>query len=259
MASIDRFMAWLEGWLQGLVEGGTSWLVPGGRHRRELAAWLVQVMHSSARLTPAGTWQAPDVYQLVLPEAAAIRVDAALLAELGQALEAEAGRRGLVLLHPPAVRMLADAACSSPRLQVSFSDQVERDTTTVEIRVQDELLPENASPPGAYLVIEGRRTTLLTSPVVTIGRDPGNQLVLDDLRVSRTHAQLRLVQGQYVIFDLQSTGGTSVNGQLIAQHTLLPGDVISLAGVSMVYGQELAAQVERTQKLPPEPPTPEVL
>jgi pSer/pThr/pTyr-binding forkhead associated (FHA) protein len=52
------------------------------------------------------------------------------------------------------------------------------------------------------------------------------------------HAQLRLVRGQFVIFDLDSTGGTFVNGQRIRQQALRAGDVISLAGVPLVYGQE---------------------
>jgi pSer/pThr/pTyr-binding forkhead associated (FHA) protein len=65
-----------------------------------------------------------------------------------------------------------------------------------------------------------------------------NHLILDDPRVSRAHAQLRAVQGHYVLFDLNATGGTYVNGQRITQYTLKPGDVISLAGVPIIYGED---------------------
>jgi pSer/pThr/pTyr-binding forkhead associated (FHA) protein len=65
-----------------------------------------------------------------------------------------------------------------------------------------------------------------------------NQLVIDDPRVSRTHAQLRAIKGRYVVFDLNSTGGTFVNGQRTSQSALYPGDVISLAGVTLVFGQD---------------------
>jgi pSer/pThr/pTyr-binding forkhead associated (FHA) protein len=62
--------------------------------------------------------------------------------------------------------------------------------------------------------------------------------VIDDARISRTHAQLRVSRGQYVIFDLDSSGGTWVNGKQVRQQVLRPGDVVSLAGVPLVYGQE---------------------
>ena len=63
-------------------------------------------------------------------------------------------------------------------------------------------------------------------------------LVIDDPRISRNHAQLRAIKGRYVIFDLNSTGGTFVNAQRTSQSVLYPGDVISLAGVPLIYGQD---------------------
>jgi pSer/pThr/pTyr-binding forkhead associated (FHA) protein len=103
------------------------------------------------------------------------------------------------------------------------------------------LLPENLSlltPKDAFLIVDGVRIFPLESAMINIGRREDNQLVIDDPRVSRLHAQLRLVRGQFVIFDLDSTGGTFVNGQRIRQQALRAGDVISLAGVPLVFGQE---------------------
>jgi pSer/pThr/pTyr-binding forkhead associated (FHA) protein len=65
-----------------------------------------------------------------------------------------------------------------------------------------------------------------------------NQLVIDDPRVSRNHAQLRAIKGRFALFDLNSTGGTFVNGQRTSQTVLYPGDVISLAGVALIFGQD---------------------
>jgi hypothetical protein len=48
-----------------------------------------------------------------------------------------------------------------------------------------------------------------------IGRDPGCELMLDNLGVSRRHAQLREVEGRFVIEDLNSTNGVFVNGRRI--------------------------------------------
>jgi len=78
----------------------------------------------------------------------------------------------------------------------------------------------------------------LNEAVVNIGRRLENQLVIDDPRVSRNHAQLRAIKGRFVLFDLNSTGGTFVNGQRTSQTVLYPGDVISLAGVALIFGQD---------------------
>jgi hypothetical protein len=104
-------------------------------------------------------------------------------------------------------------------------------------------------PPGAFLVVDGVRLFPLERGVISIGRDPQNDLVLADRRVSRQHAQLRAVGGRFVVFDLDSTGGTSLNGRHVSHHPLSPGDVISLAGVPLVYGQESPAGSEHTQEI----------
>lgn len=96
-----------------------------------------------------------------------------------------------------------------------------------------EIIPENS-----FLIVEGVKIYPLTLPVVNIGRRLDNQLVIDDPRVSRNHAQLRAIKGRFVVFDLNSTGGTFVNGQRTSQTVLYPGDVISLAGVALVFGQD---------------------
>ena len=93
-------------------------------------------------------------------------------------------------------------------------------------------------PKNAFLIVDGVKVFPLTEPVVNIGRRLDNQLVIDDPRISRNHAQLRAIKGRFVIFDLNSTGGTFVNGQRTSQSVMYPGDVISLAGVPLVFGQD---------------------
>lgn len=100
--------------------------------------------------------------------------------------------------------------------------------------------PEEPSrlPEDAFVIVDGIKVIPLTQPLVRIGRRVENNLVLDDPRVSRNHAEMRAISGRYVLFDLNSTGGTFVNGLRISQTVLYPGDVISLAGVNLVYGQK---------------------
>jgi len=78
----------------------------------------------------------------------------------------------------------------------------------------------------------------LAGPVTNLGRKSNNHIIFDDLRVSRNHAQIRLIYDEFVLFDTGSSGGTFVNGERISQCTLKPGDVISLAGVKLIFSRD---------------------
>ena len=90
---------------------------------------------------------------------------------------------------------------------------------------------------GAYLVVDGMRRFDLVTPSVDIGRSSDNHLVIDDPRVSRFHARIRLDRRVYEIVDLESKGGTWIDGSPIQRHALEHGDLISIAGVPLVYYQ----------------------
>jgi pSer/pThr/pTyr-binding forkhead associated (FHA) protein len=111
---------------------------------------------------------------------------------------------------------------------------------------------EEKIPQGAFLMVAGTRIFPLQGYVVNIGRSPNNDLQIEDPKISRSHAQLRFISGRYVIFDLDSTGGTFVNGQRIQQSQLYPGDVITLAGVPLVFGQDAPGQAGDTQPYNPD-------
>ncbi|WP_030587170.1 FHA domain-containing protein [Streptomyces globisporus] len=69
----------------------------------------------------------------------------------------------------------------------------------------------------------------LPAKTVRIGRDAGNDLVIDDLAVSRHHAELRaLADGTYEIVDLGSHNGTFLNGQPVARGPVGPGDIVGI-------------------------------
>jgi pSer/pThr/pTyr-binding forkhead associated (FHA) protein len=54
----------------------------------------------------------------------------------------------------------------------------------------------------------------------------------DDTNVSREHAEIRPDGNGYLLIDMASTNGTSVNGELITQRRLADGDVVSLGATS---------------------------
>jgi hypothetical protein len=70
----------------------------------------------------------------------------------------------------------------------------------------------------------------LDRDVITLGRDPGNTIVINEPQVSRQHARITRRGGVLVLEDLGSTNGTFVNGMRLAgPHALSNGDVIGLS------------------------------
>jgi len=98
----------------------------------------------------------------------------------------------------------------------------------------------------------------LTQPLMTIGRDPGCNIVLaHDDRVSRQHAQLQVGGGQVVVTDLNSRNGTFVNGaRLAGPHPLGPGDVLTVGGTNFTFQAEQDPLATRADLTPYAPPVP---
>ena len=138
---------------------------------------------------------------------------------------------------PLLLSLASDPELDSEEIKVLVSLDTNQITETQDMESQKTDMPEEL-PQNAFLIIHGTKVFPLNKLVVNIGRRMENDLVIDDPRVSRDHAQLRVNNGRYVIFDLNSTGGTYVNSQRSHQSILYPGDVISLAGVPLIYGQD---------------------
>src|SRR5882757_6076417 len=81
----------------------------------------------------------------------------------------------------------------------------------------------------------GRVYEDLPTPV-TIGREEGNLLQLNDERVSRFHVKIQEDQDKIVITDLESTNGTKVNGEDIQLRILRFGDIITLGRSVLLFG-----------------------
>jgi len=91
-------------------------------------------------------------------------------------------------------------------------------------------------PPAAFLIVNGSRLITIDQPVTNIGRRGDNHIIINHEYVSRHHAQIQHSQGRYIILDLNSTVGTSVNGKRIDKAVLRSGDVISVGGVPIIFG-----------------------
>jgi pSer/pThr/pTyr-binding forkhead associated (FHA) protein len=75
----------------------------------------------------------------------------------------------------------------------------------------------------------------LAKPNISIGRATTNDITLDDVRVSRSHARLDCGAQGATLVDLGSSNGTRVNGFRIERTTLVPGDTISLGSQQLRY------------------------
>lgn len=82
------------------------------------------------------------------------------------------------------------------------------------------------------------QTLPLSDEVTTIGSVAGNTVVLADPAVSRKHAGIRKVDGNYELADLGSTNGVYVNGHKVPKKTLEQGDIIRVGNTEAVFKRE---------------------
>ncbi len=81
----------------------------------------------------------------------------------------------------------------------------------------------------------GRVFENLCTPI-TIGREEGNAIQLNDERVSRFHIKIQEDQEKLVLTDLESTNGTKVNGENVKLWILRFGDLITLGRTVLLFG-----------------------
>ena len=81
----------------------------------------------------------------------------------------------------------------------------------------------------------GRVFSDLGTPI-TIGREEGNVIQLNDDRVSRFHLKIQEDQDRVVLTDLESTNGTKVNGEEIQLRILRHGDMICVGRSILLFG-----------------------
>jgi pSer/pThr/pTyr-binding forkhead associated (FHA) protein len=109
----------------------------------------------------------------------------------------------------------------------------------------ENLESERPAAESAFLIIQGTKAVPLSQEIIRIGRSHDNSVVIDDPRISRHHAEIRLINDHFILFDLGSSGGTYINGQRSSQAMLYPGDVISLAGVEVHFAGEIPHESSR--------------
>ncbi len=251
MGKLAKFESKAEQWIEG-----TFGRMFGGRLQpMEVAGALARAMEDEQFTSDTGEHFAPNLYWVYLNpvDYEALReTQPDLPIDLARSLIELARRANLRVPDQPIVEIRSDERI--PRKRISVAAQYVAQATapigqTAEIAI-DQLhairQALDASSVQSFLILEGRRHISISKPVVTIGRALDNDVVIDDPRVSRHHAQLRLRQGRYVLYDTGSSGGTLVNNQPVSEVVLNAGDVISLAGAQIIFGEDTPT--------PPQPP-----
>ncbi|TCK23000.1 glycogen accumulation regulator GarA [Pseudonocardia endophytica] len=95
-------------------------------------------------------------------------------------------------------------------------------------------------PPGSALLVVRRGPNagsrfLLDIPTTSAGRHPDSDIFLDDVTVSRRHAEFRRDAGEFVVVDVGSLNGTYVNREPVDTAVLANGDEVQIGKFRLVF------------------------
>lgn len=232
----------LEANLQKLVEDQFAGILPGLKLEDRVIQHLATALRENVIQQKDESALAPDIFTLIVAtDTSPMWKEQRIIDALKNIITTAGKDVGLKFTTQPTINITTDDTFSSDEVRVVATHKLEpiAETQGMQTSLHNEEPGEGENiPENAFLIIEGVKVHQLSDSVVNIGRRLENQLVIDDPRVSRNHAQLRAIKGRFVLFDLNSTGGTFVNGQRTSQTVLYPGDVISLAGVALIFGQD---------------------
>ncbi|MBN1873442.1 MAG: DUF3662 domain-containing protein [Anaerolineae bacterium] len=235
----------LESWIEQLVEEPFVRFFAGRLLPQEVAKHLVLALEDGERIGADGTTEVPGRYRIALnPDdlTALKRHHPDLESLLASALITIASRMHFRLQEPPNIILKSEPALPLRAIRIAPADRTPPPTQPTRDmdfeRLKSLIGYEDEHKTRAYLIIQGDWTFDLTQPIIHIGRALDNDLIIEDRRVSRYHAQLRRRYGRYILQDLGSSGGTSVNGFPVQESVLRSGDLISLAGVDLIYAEQ---------------------
>ncbi len=223
-ASIVPNLRNFERRLGGLVEGLFSKTFRSGVQPVEIAKRVVRAMDDGKQVAISEVW-APNRFEISLSNDDAPRfqqIEVALVGELKQVVLETAAERGWGLVGPPEVELFVDEHMGKGDLDVEAS----------LVEGEEKVVPTAAPhPERAELVVHeagATRSVPVDKELITIGRLPDCDVVLDDKGASRRHAQIRSQDGAATLTDLGSTNGTQLNGERVGSRSLTDGDRITI-------------------------------
>ena len=217
----------------------------------QIAKRLIRAMEANQTISLSKTF-VPNSYVVSLGPIDFAQFDQyrkSLERDLAETLLGAARDRSFTLLAYPSVEIERDDDMPPGDIRVSCAmvdasgDEVAADPKALGavesghtmVLDREALMKDRPRAPRASIEQRDGPAVPLGPDPVLIGRDPQNDVVLDDRRVSRKHAEVRLRLGRYTLYDLQSTNGTYVNGRRVAEKVLEDKDKISIGGLEIVF------------------------
>ena len=207
--------------LGGMVEGFFASTFRSGLQPVELAKRIQREMDANRTVGVREVW-APNRFVISLSPTDGQKfeqAEQALVSELRRVVRETASERGWGLVGAPEIELVVDDDLSRGRFDV--------ETSFVEGVAE----PAGSTGGGSLVVHEpghDARTVELDRAVLTIGRLPESDVVIDDAGASRQHARIRQADGEVVLSDLGSTNGTFVNDEPVRERVLEDGDRVTI-------------------------------
>ena len=234
-----------------VIEGWSARLFGAKLQPVQIAKRLIRAMEANQTISLSKTF-VPNSYVVSLGPIDFAQFDQyrkSLERDLAETLLGAARDRSFTLLAYPSVEIERDDDMPPGDIRVSCAmvdasgDEVAADPRSLGaveaghtmVLDREALMKDRPRAPRASIEQRDGPAVPLGPDPVLIGRDPQNDVVLDDRRVSRKHAEVRLRLGRYTLYDLQSTNGTYVNGRRVAEKVLEDKDKISIGGLEIVF------------------------
>ncbi len=134
------------------------------------------------------------------------------------------------------------SSCGTPLKEAAGADTtVTFMPSDLEADLEEEIhiSPEELAGGRAVLIVKRGPNAgskfFMESDVTTVGRHPESDIFLDDITVSRRHAELRRDDGSFGLHDVGSLNGTYVNRERVEEAVLHSGDEIQIGKFKLVF------------------------
>ncbi len=229
----------LETQLETLIEGAFARLFQRTINARDVAVLLVREMENHL-IDPQEDDPrsiAPDTYTIYLNDQTIknfLKTYPDLSKRLSTLIVELGTQSGYRLHNKPTVKLLADSQLTPHKAIVTARHGTESGVST-EAMQPIHVSETQSSVHNPRLQIGDHNNYELTKSIINIGRETDNDIVVDDAYISRHHLQLRKRFGAYMLFDVDSSGGTKVNNIQVREHILQNGDVIHIGHTRIIY------------------------
>ena len=129
----------------------------------------------------------------------------------------------------------ADLERDDPSSSITMTVPTPIDGAAEEVQVELDKLPAGV---GMLVVTRGPNSGslfALDEPLVTAGRHPDSMIFLDDITVSRRHAEVRTTDSGYVVVDVGSLNGTYLNRVRVEEAELHDGDELQIGTFKLLF------------------------